>query len=508
MTSLTSFCKGNPILRTDKPLSFLFTILVLMTGFCDSAQAQYKQVRGIIHLDTSVSGGTYDPEQMVRFLEEQGLQVAIFSDQITTGIKYGTFPARGLMESMTGWLAAKKFGRPSSVSTFGANNYLSLLSELNRKYKDMVVIPGVEVFPYYYWQGSLLQNNLTLKNGYKHLLAIGLESPQDYIQMPTIGEGFYREYGLQTLLSLWPVVLLFLALKCWRKARRSTRPSIFKISALIFLIVGFLFLLNNYPYKFGRYTPYHADAGYAPYQDFINYVVDRGGLVFWAHPEVSSDTPYQIGPFKITLKTDAPYEDLLHLHNYTGFAAFYEGMKYVIPPGGIWDQVLTEYCLGGRAHPIWAITEGDVEGDSFDPNLCQTAFLVKQNDRSEIMKSLKEGRIYALSGPLANSLKLENYELKGGGTSAGMGQTLEAQSVQLLAHIVLQDSTQENRSLSVELIKNGVLLDTFKGEGDITITYDDTLTNTNRLHYYRLDVRAPHQSRLLTNPIFVRVPKS
>jgi hypothetical protein len=104
-------------------------------------------------------------------------------------------------------------------------------------------------------------------------------------------------------------------------------------------------------------------------------------------------------------------------------------------------------------------------------------------------------------------LKLENYELKGSGTSAGMGQTLETQSVQLLAHIVLQDSTQENRSLSVELIRNGVLIDTFKGEGNITITYDDTLTNTNRLHYYRLDVRAPNQSRLLTNPIFVRVPK-
>lgn len=499
-------CLWSAVCRLIRPIRSHCLIAGILAGLLPSwvtAYAQpYKQVRGIIHLDTTISGGEYDPEEMVRFLKDHKLEVAIFSDQITTRVKYGTFPAPYLMEWVTGRFVTGAFDRRGSVATFGPDKYLSLLNELDRQYPDVVIIPGVEAFPYYYWEGSLLRNTLTMRNGYKHLLAIGMESPHDYRDMPTTGEGFFRRYNIHTLLSLWPLSLLYFGYKCWRQVRRSLYPHLFKLSAMVFLAVGGLFMLHNYPYKFDRYS---GNAGYAPYQDFIDYVADRGGLVFWAHPEVASEHVYAIGPLKITQKTGAPYEDLLYVHNYTGFAAFYEGMKYVIPPGGIWDQVLTQYCLGQRARPVWAIAEGDVEGDAFDPRLSQTVFLVNQKTRKDVLESLIDGRVYALSGPYAHALRLESIELSGNTQSAGLGQTIEASSVHLSARIVLDGN--EKHALSADLIKNGAVVQTFRGENELAITYSDSLQRTDRLHYYRIDVRAPNQSRLLTNPIFVRVPQ-
>ena len=483
----------------------LFTVFFLgiyLTPFQLFAQP-IKQVRGVIHLDSTISGGEMAPEELVRLLKENGLHAAIFSDQITTRIYYGIFPIPAVTEWLSASMVASKFGREGSVTAYGAYNYLSLLNDLNRKYDDMTVVPGVEVFPFYYWRKNLLKGDMTMINGHKHFLAIGLEKATDYDNMPTVSEGFYKGYNLQTLLSLWPLALLLLAFKCYRQARHSLRPGLFKISAQIFVVIGILFLINNYPYKFGRYNVYQGDQGQAPYQDFIDYVISRGGLVFFAHPEASQNQTHSFGPLTINLQTEAPFRDLLHLRNYTGFAAFYEGMKYIIPPGGIWDQVLTEYCFGIRKQPIWAIGEGDVEGDSFDPGLSQTVFLVRENTRPALLKALKTGQIYALAGPVADDLTLDTFTLfDETGKQATMGQTLKTDTVRLVAKISLEGNENRN-ALSVDLIKNGILIDTYKGEGQISIDLQDTLdTSVNRQHYYRIDVRAPNQTRLLTNPIF------
>lgn len=466
-----------------------------------------KQVRGVIHLDSTISGGEMAPEELVRLLKENGMHAAFFSDQITTRVYYGIFPVPALTEWLSASLAASKFGREGSVTSYGAYNYLSLLNDLNRKYDDMTVVPGVEAFPFYYWRKNLLNGEMTMVNGHKHFLALGLEKAADYDNMPTVSEGFYKGYNLQTLLSLWPLALLLVAFKCYRQARNSLRSGLFKTSALIFVVIGVLFLLNNYPYQFGRYNVYQGDQGQRPYQDFIDYVIGRGGLVFFAHPEASQNQAHSAGPLTVNLKTEAPFRDLLHLRNYTGFAAFYEGMKYIIPPGGIWDQVLTEYCFGMRKQPIWAIGEGDVEGDSFDPGLSQTVFLVRENTRPALLKALKTGQIYALAGPVADDLTMDTFTLfDDTGKQATMGQTLKTNAVRLVAKISLAGNEKRN-ALSADLIKNGILIDTYKGEGQISIDLQDTLeTTTNRQHYYRIDVRAPNQSRLLTNPIFVSPP--
>ncbi|MDA0747915.1 MAG: hypothetical protein O2954_15450, partial [bacterium] len=280
---------------TMRPL--FYALVLLLAGFHDGAFAQpYEQVRGVIHLDSSISGGEYEPEDLVQLLRKNKLQIAIFTDQATTRVEYGFFPVRWIMGWFTGWAAAKATGRTGSVETFGAVNYLDLLAAIDTKYPDTIVIPGVESFPFYYWQGSPLSGNLTMVNGYKHLLAVGMPATEDYEGLPSMSNGFFRGFGLESLLSLWPLVLLFLGYKCRKRSHSADWPLLFTLPAFLFLGTGILFLLHNFPFQFGKYDQYHGDQGLAPYQDFINYVEDRGGLVFWAHPEISKDQVIKKGP--------------------------------------------------------------------------------------------------------------------------------------------------------------------------------------------------------------------
>jgi hypothetical protein len=463
------------------------------------------QVRGVIHLDSSVSGGDYEPEELLRFLIGHDMEVAVFTDQATTSVEYGFFPARWIMGWFSGWFVAKALGRYGSLQTYGAEDYLDLLKDLDERYQEIVVIPGVESFPFYYWKGGILQGGLTMVNGYKHLLAIGMDSVEDYEELPSMSNGFFRGYGIATVFSLWPLVLVYLGLKFRKQAKDSRFSLLIKLPAFLFLTIGFLFLLHNFPYKFGKYDQYHGDQGHAPYQDFIDYVNNRGGIVIWAHPEVENDVSKSVGPLHANLYTAPYHEDLLHTYRYTAFAAFYEGMKYMIPPGGIWDMILTEYCIGERETPVWAIAEGDVEGDSFSPKLSHNVFLIEEKSQDAVLQAIRSGSVYALAGPLAENLSLAKFTVSGADTTVAMGQILEpgAKKIHVSATVTC-NSTPQGDSMNAKLIRDGKVIKTFKGRGTLKIAFTDDAGSPNRMHYYRLDVRAPNQTRLLSNPIFIR----
>lgn len=332
---------------------------------------------------------------------------------------------------------------------------------------------------------------------YKHLLAFGLDS-EGYADTPSIGEGFNRRIGFATLLSLWPVALLFVAVKV-RKYE-----GIGPLAGRVLTIFAIIFLVQNFPYTYDTYDQYNGDQGAAPYQDFIDHVTNRGGLVFWAHPEIEVNRIISKPPLKVRMQTEAYHNDLLYTGNYTGFSAFYEGMEFIIPPGGIWDRVLEQYATGIRDHPVWAIAEGDVEGDHFSPELSQTVFLLESFTREDALLALESGRIYATAGPNGPHVSLDTYELRSanGEQTAYMGQTLQSGTpVTLHVEVSLSGPVAES-TLSVNVIKNGRSVREVKGTGSVAIEWTDEDLPPGRLHVYRVDVHAPKQSRVLTNPIF------
>jgi hypothetical protein len=483
-------------------LPVLLAIGAIVVSPSSPASAQdLKPVRGVIHLDTSVSGGEYEPEELVRFLIDNDVEVGIFTDQATVEWGYGFFPARWIMGWATGWAIGVAFGRTGSVDSFGAGNYVHLFDELDKQYKDITVIPGVEAIPFFYWSGSLLGGDLTLHNGYKHLLVTGL-SAEDLASLPSVGAGTFRGYGIQSILSLWPLLPLVFGIRFIR------REGTGRVYGGILAGIGVLFLLHNFPFRFGAFDQYNGDQGAAPYQAFLDYVAERNGISIWAHPEIAADRTFQKGVLEARIITEPYHNALLQNNNYTGFAAFAEGMKHIIPPGGIWDKVLLEYTKGYRSQPVWAIAEGDVEGDSFSPRLSQTVFWVKERTREALLDAIREGRIHAVAGPLADGLHLTVYAVEAGATRAVSGQTLGATSgeVRLRAKVVCDDSPNGN-ALKIDIIMDGTVVKSLRGEGSIDIDYG-LPANDQRTHYVRLDVRAPKQSRLLTNPIFFRFSDS
>jgi hypothetical protein len=468
------------------------------------AETPYSQVRGIIHLDTSVSGGEYEPEEMVRYLRDNDFEIAVLTDQITTRLDYGVFPSRWATGKVTGWLIANAFGRTGSVLSYGPSRYLSMVNDLDRKYGDITVLPGVEGFPFFYWEGNPL-TGLSLVNGYRHLLAFGMGAAEDYQHIPTIETGFDYGFSIQSILSLWPLVLVFFGIRCVRAARTSKASVVYRFAAGLFFVVGGLFLIYNFPFRFGRFDQYHGDQGAAPYQAFIDHVTGRGGVVFWAHPEVAVDRTIQKGPVTARILTEPYHELLLQTHGYTGFAAFYEGVKYVVPPGGIWDQVLGQYCRGERERPVWAITEGDVEGDQFSPKLTQTVFLLDDRSPDAVIDALKNGRMYALAGQVSDRAELTDFLVSNGNEIARSGDELKNVDgqVQISARITCDESPRGN-AVKADLIRDGEVVGTYKANGDLSIAFTDTLKAGSEMTYYRLDAWMPGQTRLISNPIFVR----
>jgi hypothetical protein len=58
-----------------------------------------------------------------------------------------------------------------SLLTWGPEAFLRAVQEANARQKDVLLIPGAQVIPHYYWTGSLHRGTLTMHNTQKDILA-------------------------------------------------------------------------------------------------------------------------------------------------------------------------------------------------------------------------------------------------------------------------------------------------------------------------------------------------
>ena len=467
------------------------------------AEEEYHHIPGVIHLDSKISAGKLSPVELIEYADRSGVKVAIVTDHDTMSWEYGIRPFR----SLTGWISGM-LTEGRSISAYGAQRYIDTFEWLDREYPNLMVLHGSEVIPFYYWQGSLWKRKLELRNGNKHLLVIGLENAEDYEHLPSVGEHtFPKRSGWGRLLSLWPLGLVvwgihLVAIKRMARSDEQVyspeyqRP--YRFLGTLCLVAAGLFLIENFPFRRPIYDQYHGDQGIGPYQELIDYVNRRGGMVFWAHPESYMPKTYSLPLLTVKVKTPAYYKDLLKAQNYTGFAAFAEGKKYVIPPGGIWDQVLLEYCNGTRDQPVWAIGEvdfGDV--DDFSIIDTETVFLVKEETKQEVLVALRDGRMYAVHGGGTDRLFLDRFRV--GGRYMGEETTVsEAPNIEIEIRCLDPDAR-----LRASLIRSGQVVREFDGEGRMLVRFRDEYAEPGAMVYYRLYIEGAG-TRIVSNPIFVR----
>ena len=341
---------------------FLAVVWVGPGGGMASA-AEYMQLSGVIHVHSTYSSGKYSIGELAARAEDKDLEVLILTDHDQVVMEYRLLPFRNLI---------KRREERQSVLLAGPENYLAEIERLNRQQPSVLIIPGVESAPFYYWTGTPFGNGLTARNFRKELLIVGMSDPDDYYNLPLL----HGRASARYLKNLLPVFLIFTGaflLSVYLICQKGKMG----VCGILMAIFSLAMMVDQHPFKSSRFDPYQGDQGQAPFQAAIDYARSRGGLVYWAHPESNYyKNGVQMGPVK--LMTDHYPEALIETENYTGFAAIYGDSITATKAGRQWDRALIQYCRGDRADPVWGVAESDFHGgeNGIDLDTYQTVFLV------------------------------------------------------------------------------------------------------------------------------------
>ncbi|CAB1063592.1 hypothetical protein D1BOALGB6SA_8375 [Olavius sp. associated proteobacterium Delta 1] len=450
----------------------------------------YYQLPGVVHVHTTYSSGRYSIKELVAKADEKKLGVLILTDHDRVAMEYGLFPLRYLI---------KKREEKNSVLRVGPDIYLSEIKRLNTQQDAVLVIPGVQSSPFYYWRGNPFGQGLTAYDYRKELLLIGLTAPDDYYNLPQLHGGFSTRY----MRDLLPRFLIFFAVFLLSVYLLFQKGK-FRIGGLVVALLSIGLMINHHPFKSSRFDPYHGDQGTAPFQEVINYAKSRGGLVFWAHPESNySKNGVRMGPIKMV--TEHYPDELIDSNNYTGFAAIYGDSSSAASAGMHWDQILMDYCRGRRDQPVWAIAGSDFheEQNGVELDTLQTIFLVNDKRSQDVLQALERGRIYAVQKSKDSRLSLDQFNVKekSSGKAADMGEEINVTGTPIVeGRISVLDGSRQD--VTVSIVRDGKQTWAFEGQTPLDFHLVDQDGWTGKT-FYRLDVKSKTGGYLLSNPIFV-----
>jgi hypothetical protein len=459
-------------------LVFSCWFLVVPSGLAQ----EYIQVRAAAHISSSVSDGHYSLEEITRACRKAGISVLFITDRDIRLWEYGVWPLRKLLRRQV---------EDNSILGYGAQAYLEDIAQFQKR-SGVVIIAGAESAPFYYWRGYPFGSHFRMRDYHKHILALGVKTSQDYLGLPVLGnpDGMKRDFNP---LSAWPVLLIIAGIVISRRSRKSS---------LSMIIVGMIFVLNNWPFVSEKFDQYHGYRGIMPYQMYIDYAGSRDILTFWAHPEAA----WHQSRGNIKIDTEPYSHYLLESRDYTGFTVFPGGYNEVGKPGGIWDGLLNEYCGGFRKKPVWAIaglgfdSQGDLEEALAGTQLF---ILTKDLTASSILDAVKNGRMYPAQGAASVNFRLDDFSVSdlSGETRAICGQTAVISGRRVIK-VSGGFMASVGSKVTIKVIKNGSIIKDKTLTAPFDLNFED-VPSGGSLVYYRLDISGDG-IHLLTNPIFVK----
>jgi hypothetical protein len=466
----------------------------------------------VVHSHSSWTTGDQSLDQLAELARQRGIGAVFLADNFFLRFEYGLPPLRGLLRY--------RVENPSIIQK-GPEAFLQAVAAVNAGQQRVLFIPGAEVTPHYYWSGSLLKGSLTMHNGQKNILAMGLMRPDDYRELPAVGNPHLDRWDWQSPLLLSPVLLV--AFGGWlmtRKRRHVVYLQRFRFvetrrpvaQALMVMGIGFLLLANNYPFRTSPLSPHDAHADLKPFQAAIDHIASRGGIAVWSLPEARDNQTVQVAGFKATIKTDPYPDDLLRTRGFTAFGGVYEDTTTFTSPGGGWDTLLLEYLSGRRQTPAWAIGEAAFHhegqaGKRFGE--VQTVFLAERKDSASLIQAFKAGRMYALRRTVKEGLDLAQFHAAipgkppvevGGAMALPPGGQPEIR-------IAIRGSDPAPMKVEVRLVRGGTVVHAVKGATPLVISWTDSGLKPHPRTYYRLEVKGAGGHQILSNPIFVTMAK-
>ena len=317
--------------------------LPLLMVMAAPAHGKYLPVDLVLDVKSKFSDGCLSVQNLAELAQHRGIEGMVIADHDRISLEYGLPPLERIFK--------KKEEGPSILDS-GALTYLSEIRQVDEDFPKVLLVPGVESAPYYFWTGNPFEGSLVAHNWDKHLLILGLQTAEELEQLPTLNSNFSWRYFERFKLRFIAICAVFV-ISVVLFSRK-----IFPKLMMTLAVFSLLLAANYHPLRSSLYDAYHGDAGMGPYQETINYVNERGGLVFWNHME----SPTANGSRTTGgMQMDTPLhpEDLFETVNYSGFQVLDDAPVPAAAPGKSWDRLLQQYQKGERRHPVWGYGAND-----------------------------------------------------------------------------------------------------------------------------------------------------
>jgi len=460
-----------------------------VSGAGSAPDIVYRQVAGIV-VRSEHSDGNLSIAALAALASRREIDALFLTDHDRMVMEYGVFPLQHIVR----WREER-----NAINRGGATFYVSAIAAAAKKFPEVILVPGAESAPYYYWSGSWMKGNLTAHDHEKRLLAIGLENPEDYRKLPVL----HNAPGLKYAAPFVPQLIIFGTALCLGilLARKKGR---LRVAGIVLCSFSALLMVNTKPFRSSPFDPYMGNLGIAPYQFYIDHVEGLGGMTIWNYPETRSGVR-PLGPIQVSTP---PYPDVLEkAKRYTGFAALYGDTTTITNPGGVWDRVLMQYCRGNRRRPVWGISTADYHKENGAGEILGnfiTMFLVREKTKKNLIAAMRMGRMYATRGrhPQRPTLPLFTVGAEGTAAQVTMGQEINLSSAPIIRARV-SSRIPSNDPITVRLIRSGQPIRIETGPPPVVIDVRDNQFPVGKKGYYRIEARAPNVGTLISNPIFV-----
>lgn len=479
-------------------------ILALGLGLAAAAPAvALERVRGVLHVHSDTSTGDFGLEALVALADQQGIGALLLAENYRLRVTYGLPPFRALT----------RIGFQERSVGDAPERYLAGVAEVRRRLPHVLLIPGVEVMPHYYWTGSPLALDMTVHNLQKNILVFGVSDPAALRALPSAGHPSAGHYTPQSVADALPVLLLVpgvIALLRRRPVRRRLRRGAVIVvrrrawvRGTLLGAIGVTALVRGWPFTADPFST-SSDPGIAPYQALIDRVEQLGGATVWSFPEARDVGEDRIGPVRVARLTEPHADDLLKSFRYTAFGAVYEDTSTFERPGGGWDRLLGDYVRGERSRPAWAVAESGFHGLTAGKQVgpLQTVFLVTERSEAGVLDALRRGRMYAVQRTRELGFDLAQLTVTAGGAAAGAGETLQVPpGTRIELAVAVEASDGRAHDVRVVIVANGRAVALERGATPLRTVYRTTTDGTPLV--LRVEARGSQQ-RVLGNPIFVQ----
>ncbi len=124
----------------------IWIVILLFTSIVSSVEAaEFIQIAGLIDTRTTHSDGALSVDALAELARSRGFEVLFVNDHDRMVMAYGLPPFRN---------ALRLRKELNSINKGGAGDYLEAIHGARLKFKDLILVPGSETVPYYYWSGS------------------------------------------------------------------------------------------------------------------------------------------------------------------------------------------------------------------------------------------------------------------------------------------------------------------------------------------------------------------